>query len=198
MKLLTYGIFKTHFGYCGMAWRISQSAGEASAVAYFQLPEASPEATEAKLARYCGEVSASQPPEDIHNLMHKVASHFVGDVQDFQDVALDLEGAGEFARQVYIAVQKIPAGQTRTYGEVAKAIQRPTAARAVGHALGRNPLALLIPCHRVLAANGNLCGFSAYGGVNMKLKMLELEGAKLKLPAGRELGAISENIAPLT
>ena len=186
MNSLAYCIFETQLGCCGIVWSTRHAFGEANAVVCFQLPEATPEVTDAKLAKFCGVVSASQPPAEINKLMHKVERHFAGDMQDFQDVVLDLSGTGAFARQVYSAVQKIPAGQTRTYGEVAKVIQRPSAARAVGHALGRNPIALLIPCHRVLAANGSLCGFSAFGGVSMKLKMLELEGVQLELSAGRE------------
>ncbi len=196
MNCLAYGIFETKLGFCGIAWRINHAPGEANAVVYFQLPEITPEATAAKLARFCGVESASQPPADINELMHKVESHFAGDIQDFEHVALDLSGTGAFAQQVYATVRKIPVGQTLTYGEVAMAIQRPSAARAVGHALGRNPIALLVPCHRVLAANGNLCGFSAYGGVNMKLRILELEGVRLELSGAREQDAKSENIAP--
>jgi methylated-DNA-[protein]-cysteine S-methyltransferase len=196
MNSLAYNVFETHLGCCGIAWRINSVPGGVNAVVYFQLPEITQEVTTAKLARFCGVESASQPPAEINALMHKVESHFAGEIQDFQDVVLDLEATGEFARQVYSVVQKIPAGQTRTYGEVAKAIQRPSAARAVGHALGRNPIALLVPCHRVMAANGNLCGFSAFGGVNMKLRMLELEGVKLELSAGHNQSATSENIAP--
>ena len=180
MKSLAFSLFETHLGYCGIAWKMNILPNETHAVVYFQLPEATVGATEAKIAKYCQVASASQPPAEINALMHKVANHFTGETRDFQDIALDLSGCGDFARQVYSAAQKIPAGQTRTYGEIAKAIQRPAAARAVGHALGRNPIALIIPCHRVLAANGNLCGFSAYGGVNMKQKMLALEGVKLK------------------
>ena len=181
MHPLAYSIFETNLGYCGIAWRRNQYPGCSSAVAYFQLPEACLEDTTAKVAKFCGAALASQPPEDVTELIDKVAKHFAGESQDFQAVDLELAGIGEFAQEVYSRVQKIPAGQTRTYGEVAKAMERPAAARAVGHALGRNPIALLIPCHRVLAANGNLGGFSAFGGVSMKLKMLELEGVKLKL-----------------
>ena len=106
-----------------------------------------------------------------------MCKHFRGDVQDFRDVALDLDGAAPFARQVYEAARRIPAGQTRTYGEVAQAVGRPAAARAVGQALGKNPVALIIPCHRILAAGGKPGGFSTHGGLATKAWMLAVEGA---------------------
>jgi O-6-methylguanine DNA methyltransferase len=86
---------------------------------------------------------------------------------------LDLTNGTEFQQHVWRALQNIPAGQTRSYGQVAAAIGRPTAARAVGAACGANPLPLLIPCHRVLAANGKLGGFS--GGLEWKILLLERE-----------------------
>jgi len=88
-----------------------------------------------------------------------------------------LGGVGPFAQQVYEAARRIPAGQTATYGELAKAVDRPGAARGVGQALGKNPIPLIIPCHRVLAAGGKPGGFSAHGGQATKIRMLAIEGA---------------------
>ena len=99
-----------------------------------------------------------------------------GLVQWGDDVAVDLDGAESFARQVYEAARQIPAGQTRTYGEIAKAL-RESDARAVGQALGKNPIPLIIPCHRVLAAGGKTGGFSAPGGRATKARLLAIEGA---------------------
>ena len=88
----------------------------------------------------------------------------------------ELDGT-PFQKKVWLALTKIPHGETRTYGEVAKSIGSPGAARAVGTACGANPLPILIPCHRVLAAGGKLGGYS--GGLDIKKKLLACEGISL-------------------
>ncbi len=100
-----------------------------------------------------------------------------GDTQDFQDVPIDWDGLEAFSRQVYEFIRRIPAGNTMTYGEIARDLGLPGSARAVGQAMGSNPVPLLIPCHRVLAAGGKSGGFSAHGGRSTKLKMLAIERA---------------------
>jgi O-6-methylguanine DNA methyltransferase len=90
---------------------------------------------------------------------------------------LDLSGGTTFQRQVWNALRKIARGQTKSYGEIARAIGRPRAVRAVGGACGANPIPVLIPCHRVLAANNKLGGFS--GGLNRKRELLVREGIKI-------------------
>ena len=91
---------------------------------------------------------------------------------------LDMDGVPEFHRRVYELARAIPPGQTLTYGEIARRLGDPSQARAVGAALGANPFPFLVPCHRVLAANGRTGGFSAPGGVSTKLRILEIEGAR--------------------
>jgi O-6-methylguanine DNA methyltransferase len=91
---------------------------------------------------------------------------------------LDLSGGTEFQRAVWTAMRKIRAGQTRSYGEIAKQIGRPQAVRAVGGACGANPIPVLVPCHRVLAANRKLGGFS--GGLEWKRRLLEREGVRVQ------------------
>ncbi len=177
MKQLAYCLFEAPLGWCGIAWSEGEGPGVAPAVALLQLPEATTKTTESRLARRAAAHSASQPPPPIAEVIEKVCRHLGGEMQDFGEVALDLDGAGPFARQVYEATRKVPAGQTCTYGELARALARPTAARAVGHALGRNPVALIIPCHRILAAGGKPGGFSAHGGLATKARMLAIEGA---------------------
>jgi methylated-DNA-[protein]-cysteine S-methyltransferase len=100
-----------------------------------------------------------------------------GQARDLADVPLDQRGIDDFRRAVYAATRDIPAGTTRSYGEVARAIGQPDGARDVGTALARNPFPIIVPCHRVVAANGALTGFSAPGGLDTKRRMLELEGA---------------------
>jgi methylated-DNA-[protein]-cysteine S-methyltransferase len=94
---------------------------------------------------------------------------------------LDMDAVPDFDRSVYIAAREIPAGETVTYGTIAKQLGQPDAAREVGAALGRNPFAIVVPCHRVVAANGKTGGFSARGGVETKLKLLSIEGAQVPL-----------------
>ena len=106
--------------------------------------------------------------------------YFRGDPVDFSLVGLDLDGLTPFQRRVLEAVRGIPRGQVQSYGQVAAAIGRPLAARAVGTALAGNPLCLLIPCHRVVASDGRLGGFG--GGTEMKRRMLALEGVPLGSP----------------
>jgi methylated-DNA-[protein]-cysteine S-methyltransferase len=95
------------------------------------------------------------------------------------DAPLDLEGLSEFSAAVLSEVRRIPFGQTRTYGEVAKAVGRPGAARAVGQAVGANPVPIFVPCHRVVGAGGGLTGFGS--GLATKRVLLDLEQAGRRL-----------------
>ena len=174
MMNAAYSLFDTPLGWCGIAW--SEREGQ-PAVTGLQLPEARAEMTESRIARETGARQASSPHPAILQVIGRLRKHLQGELQDFLDVTLDLEGVGLFARRVYEAAREIPAGETRTYGDLAQALSRPAAARAVGQALGRNPIAIIIPCHRVLAAGGRPGGFSAYGGRATKAKLLAIEGA---------------------
>ena len=98
---------------------------------------------------------------------------------DLVDVAVDLSGLDPFDRQVLEAARRIPPGRTRTYGQIAAELGQPRAAQAVGAALGRNPVPIIVPCHRVLAAGGKVGGFSAPGGTATKLKLLAIENARV-------------------
>jgi len=102
--------------------------------------------------------------------------YFAGEDLDFAGYEVDLQTRSEFDRAVLAATRSIPYGQTRTYGQIARAIGQPDAARAVGQALGRNPACIVIPCHRVVAANGGLGGFT--GGLRWKEALLRLEGSR--------------------
>jgi methylated-DNA-[protein]-cysteine S-methyltransferase len=92
---------------------------------------------------------------------------------------LDLGEVSDLRREVYEALAEIPAGETVTYAELARRIDRPGAHRSVGTALSRNPIPVFVPCHRVLRSDGGLGGFTAEGGIELKRRMLELEGAEL-------------------
>jgi len=177
MKRAAYCLFETPLGACGLAWTEAATCGGTIAVACLQLPEATPKATEQRIARKSGGTRTDAPPA-IAELVQKISKHLRGELQDFRDVPLDLAGVADFAWQVYEAVLRIPAGETSTYGELAKAVGRPTEARAVGQALARNPIPIIIPCHRVLAAGGRFGGFSAPGALLTKSKLLAIERAK--------------------
>ena len=92
------------------------------------------------------------------------------------DVPLDPRSGTSFQRSVWEELKKIPSGQTRTYGEIAHAVGRPKAPRAVGQACGQNPIAIIVPCHRVVGGNGKLTGFG--GGIDTKRQLLKLEGVE--------------------
>jgi methylated-DNA-[protein]-cysteine S-methyltransferase len=100
-----------------------------------------------------------------------------GERRDLRDIPLDDRGIDPFRRRVYAATREVSPGTTVTYGQIARAIGQPDAARDVGAALARNATPIIVPCHRVVAANGALHGFSAPGGIETKRRMLQLEGA---------------------
>jgi len=101
-----------------------------------------------------------------------------GEKADLAYVACDFTQTEPFAAKVYAATRAIPAGETRTYGDIALQFGDKRFAQNVGRALGLNPFPIIVPCHRVIGANAKLTGFSAYGGVETKLKMLAIERAK--------------------
>jgi len=108
----------------------------------------------------------------------QLLEYFAGRRRQFE---LPLAAAGTaFQRQVWGALAAIPWGELRSYADIARAIERPTAVRAVGAANGRNPLPIVVPCHRVIGSNGSLTGFA--GGLGIKRRLLELEGSLGELP----------------
>ena len=114
----------------------------------------------------------------VQQAARQVGEYFAHQRRTF-DLPLELAGLTDFTRLALEETMRIPYGQTLTYGQVADQIGKPRAARAVGGALARNPLTLVIPCHRVLAADGSLHGYSSPGGVATKARLLEWEGCRL-------------------
>jgi methylated-DNA-[protein]-cysteine S-methyltransferase len=106
----------------------------------------------------------------------QLAAYFAGKRRTFT-VPLDFNGTA-FQKSVWTALLTIPFGETRSYGEIARQIGRPTASRAVGAANGKNPISIIAPCHRVIGSTGELTGFA--GGLATKAHLLRLEGAKAK------------------
>lgn len=122
-------------------------------------------------------IDAVEDPARTAELRRQLAEYFAGERQEF-DLTLAPEGT-PFERTVWEALRGIPFGQTRSYGEIAQAIGRPGAARAVGRANGANPIPIVVPCHRVIGSNGSLTGFG--GGLEAKSRLLEIEGLRLPL-----------------
>ncbi|SMF39851.1 methylated-DNA-[protein]-cysteine S-methyltransferase [Xaviernesmea oryzae] len=171
-----YLIFETAGGFCGIAWN---DVG----ITRFQLPTKSADSTERLLLRRLAEAERGTPPAEIREAVEAVKRYFAGEAVDFSRFRLDLEGQDDFFRQIYAAARRIGWGHTTTYGAIAKELGAgPEAARDVGQAMAKNPVALIIPCHRVLAAGGKIGGFSAPGGSTSKVRMLELEGVRLAPP----------------
>jgi methylated-DNA-[protein]-cysteine S-methyltransferase len=171
-----YLIFETTSGFCGIAWN---SVG----ITRFQLPARSAEATERHLLRRVPGAEPGTPPPEVAAAVAAVKRYFEGEKVDFSDVSLDIGEQHGLFKQIYAAVRGVGWGQTTTYGALAKQLGAgPEAARDVGQAMAKNPLPLIIPCHRVLAAGGKVGGFSAPGGSASKIRMLELEGVHVDPP----------------
>ncbi len=165
-----WALFPTAIGTCGLAWGPGGITGA-------QLPEADEAATRARLQHRFGAAAESRPPPAAAALIDELQALLRGEPRHLDGRQIDWTGVPEFAQRVYRLTLAIAPGQTRTYGEIAHALGLPGGARAVGRALGANPFAPLVPCHRVLAADGRLGGFSAAGGAHAKQALLLIEGA---------------------
>jgi len=165
-----FALFDTAIGPCGIAWNDRGVAG-------VQLPEGSPDETRARLRRRFPEAREAPPPARVQRAIDGVVALLRGEPSALDAVTLDMDGVPPFHRRVYEVARTIPAGTTLSYGEVAARLGEPGAARDVGQALGQNPFAIIVPCHRVLAANGKVGGFSARGGIRTKLRLISSERA---------------------
>ncbi|WP_328389113.1 methylated-DNA--[protein]-cysteine S-methyltransferase [Nocardia sp. NBC_00416] len=160
--------FDTALGRCAIAWR-------ADAVAQFYLPGHDPDTTPARLIGADARWLPAPADGPRAAAIARIRAHLDGETDDLRAIALDLSGIPEFHRAVYAVTRAIDPGRTLTYGEVAERSGAVGAAQAVGQALGRNPIPLIVPCHRVLAADHALHGFSAPGGIETKRRLLAIE-----------------------
>lgn len=168
-----FALFATVIGPCGIAW------GEKGIVGA-QLPETDEAATLARMASRFPALGEAVPPPAVQAVMVALAAVLAGTSKDLLlDAVLDEGAVPAFHRRVYALARRIPPGETRTYGELAEALGSKGLSRAVGQALGRNPFAPIVPCHRILASDGRPGGFSAHGGALAKLRLLAIEGARL-------------------
>jgi methylated-DNA-[protein]-cysteine S-methyltransferase len=161
-----YCLFQTALGPFGIAW-------SDQGLSRLQLPEADRAATEKRLR---GSASPGETPPWAEQVIAEVRRYLAGERVDFASIAIDLADVGEFRRAVYEAARAVGWGQTASYGELARRIGFPWGARAVGQALARNPVPLVVPCHRILTHDRRIGGFSAYGGTLTKQRLLALEG----------------------
>ena len=166
-----FTLFDTAIGRCGIAW------GERG-VAGVQLPEAREIATRARMLERFPQAAEGAPPPAVQQAVEGIVALLRGEPRDLAGIPLDMNGVPAFHQRVYEIARSIAPGSTLTYGEIAARLGTPGSARAVGQALGRNPFAIVVPCHRVLAAGGKVGGFSANGGIATKLRMLAIEDAR--------------------
>ncbi len=174
-----FALFDTPIGSCGIAWNDH-------GIVALQLPAHSARATRARVQRMVPGAVESPPPQPLRHTITSIRDLLSGRPADLSGAVLDMSAVAPFYRRVYEAARRIPPGDTMSYGAIATAIGAPGSARAVGQALGRNPFALIVPCHRVVAANGKLGGFSATGGVTTKATLLHLESPTTPDPALKE------------
>lgn len=165
-------LFDTDIGCCGIAWCDRGLLG-------VQLPEATHARTLSRLASKVPGAQETAMPDDIRQACNAMAGLLRGEAKDLSFIAVDMEKVPAFNRSVYDIARTIAPGETMTYGDIATRLGDKLLSRAVGKALGENPFPIVIPCHRVLAANGKTGGFSANGGVTTKFRMLAIERAKI-------------------
>jgi methylated-DNA-[protein]-cysteine S-methyltransferase len=160
-----FTLIDTAIGTMGLGWT-------ERGVARFALPGADRASTERRM-----EKSGAAPGVPDAELVTRIIAYAEGERVEFADTPLDLDGVPDFNRRVYQDILKLGWGETTSYGEIARRLGDVNLSRAVGKALGDNPIPLIIPCHRVLGAKGLTGGFSAPGGVSSKMRMLALEKA---------------------
>jgi methylated-DNA-[protein]-cysteine S-methyltransferase len=168
MAISGFTLFETPIGRCGIAW-------SAHGICDIELPGRNEQATRARLRRTSPEAREAVPPPEVEQTIQAITGLLRGLPADLSAVPLDMQAVPEFDRRVYALARTIPPGSTRTYGALAAQLGDRTLAREVGQALGKNPFPIVVPCHRVVAANGHPGGFSAPGGRHTKLRLLALE-----------------------
>jgi methylated-DNA-[protein]-cysteine S-methyltransferase len=171
----SYCLFDTAIGPCGVAW-------SERGLTRLQLPESDRSATERRLKARAAR--RADPPAAVREVIAEIQRYLTGEAVDFSAVAIDLAKADAFQRKVYETARLLGWGQTASYGELALKIGEPGAAREVGQALARNPIPIVVPCHRIVASGSRIGGFSAPGGTLTKKWLLALEGAGAPLLPG--------------
>jgi methylated-DNA-[protein]-cysteine S-methyltransferase len=172
MAEFSYALFDTPLGRCGVAWG-------AHGLRALHLPEADAATLRARLLRRARGAVEAAPTASAQQAIAGVTALLRGERVDLAALPLDERGIPELHRRIYDIVRRIPCGSTLSYGQVAAQLGNRQLARAVGQAMALNPFAPVVPCHRVLGADGRPGGFSARGGLRTKLQLLTIEHARL-------------------
>lgn len=170
-----HAVFETALGFMGVAW-------SDKGLTRLCLPQTSRDGVERRLLRLDGAIPAGNRPQWIAELIAAIRAYAAGETVDFSAFPVDLGGVDEFRLAIYDAARRLAFGEVTTYGELAKRAGHAGLARETGAALGANPVPLVIPCHRIMAAGGKIGGFSAPGGSATKERMLGLEGVQVGPP----------------
>ncbi|TNE61179.1 MAG: methylated-DNA--[protein]-cysteine S-methyltransferase [Alphaproteobacteria bacterium] len=170
MTTAGYALFETAIGPSGLAWGPRGLVG-------LQFFEGTADATRARLERRFPDHAELSPSASVRSAIGLIQTLLKDGRADLSPIELDMDRVPDFHRRVYHIARSIEPGETLTYGDVARRLGDVGLSRAVGQALGKNPFPVVVPCHRVLAAAGGTGGFSARGGVNTKLKLLDIERA---------------------
>lgn len=168
MDAVRFTSFDTPLGQAAVAWR-------GGSVVQVVLPASGEGAPDGRIRRRHPGARPESPPPFVQSAIAAMVAHLAGSAVDLGAIPVDLGEASHFDQRVWAFTRAIPSGETRTYGEIARALGDVALSREVGQALGRNPVPLIIPCHRVLASNGSLGGFSAPGGTDTKRRLLTVE-----------------------
>ncbi|NNU58929.1 methylated-DNA--[protein]-cysteine S-methyltransferase [Ochrobactrum soli] len=168
-------IFETPIGPCGIAWRGAKVIG-------VEIGDTDEKETRYRLGERVGKQfsdAQADVPAFVSAAIEKVRALLDGGSPDFSQTPLAFESLPDLNRQVYEIILELKAGETTTYGAIARRLGDVSLSQAVGYALGKNPFPIIVPCHRVLGSNGKVGGFSAAGGTATKLKLLNIERAKI-------------------
>lgn len=170
--MLEYCLIATAIGPVGLAW-------SETGIVRLQLPDVDGAQTRARLTRRL-EAEEGHPPVWLEPSVVRLQQYFAGVRTDLSGEPLDLSAVPAFHRTLYIEMLKLRWGETVTYGELAERVGSTSgASQSVGQAMGKNPVPIIVPCHRVLASGNKLGGFSAPGGIRTKLALLDMEGIRL-------------------
>jgi len=187
--MIRYTLFETTIGWAGVAWAERGLVG-------VHLPEPAPDTARRSFLRRFPDAQEAAPPPLVQAAIAGIRELLAGAPNTLLDVPIDMARVPEFHARVYEIARAIPPGETLTYGEIATRLGDRLLARDVGAALGKNPWPIVVPCHRVTAAGGKLGGFSARGGVNTKVKLLAIEGARVLQPAPSKPSADKTAVQP--
>lgn len=164
-------IFETPIGPCGIAWHADKIVG-------VEIGDADENETRYRLKNRFSNTEDETPPPFVTEAIVKVRILLEGGDPDFSATPLALDSVPDLNRRVYEVLLELKAGETITYGAIARRLGDVSLSQAVGYALGKNPFPIIVPCHRVLGSNGKVGGFSAAGGTATKLRLLNIERAR--------------------